>query len=297
MPRALLRIAATTAITACLVACGGRTGLTVGDETTDDAGALPLDATPDAIIPGVARTECEDASETRIHLLTEENELYSFFPPSLSFEKIGHVSCPEAMGTPFSMGVDRKGVALALFDSGQLYRIDTTTARCVATSYEAGQGGWNVFGMGYARLADGSDALFVTESSRGQPSKGLATIETTQMRLELVHAFSAPLPQCELTGTGDGRLFAFCRDPHAPSVLARIDPSTAEVTVVTDLALGDWWNAWAFAFWGGDFWFFTGTQSSGTIVTKYDPTAKTLTRMTTLAATVVGAGVSTCAPH
>jgi hypothetical protein len=57
-------------------------------------------------------------------------------------------------------------------------------------------------------------------------------------------------------------------------------------------------RAWAFAFWGGDFWVFLmkGTETSTTIY-QYD--AATGTPKGSKAApgrTIVGAGVSTCAP-
>jgi hypothetical protein len=53
--------------------------------------------------------------------------------------------------------------------------------------------------------------------------------------------------------------------------------------------------AYAFAFWGGDFYVFTGTEGT-TTVTKWDPAAGTESFHATLPATIVGAGVSTCAP-
>ena len=54
-------------------------------------------------------------------------------------------------------------------------------------------------------------------------------------------------------------------------------------------------QALAFAFWGGDFWIFTSPGGS-TTVTKYDPLTQGETAVTTLGSTIVGAGVSTCAP-
>ena len=54
--------------------------------------------------------------------------------------------------------------------------------------------------------------------------------------------------------------------------------------------------AFAFSFWGGDFYIFTSTGSSS-VVTRYDPLAKTSTNVASHPSTIVGAGVSTCAPQ
>ena len=57
-------------------------------------------------------------------------------------------------------------------------------------------------------------------------------------------------------------------------------------------------TAWAFAFWGGDFWIFL-TKGSETATTVYQIDGMTGTIKGTTAApgrTIVGAGVSTCAP-
>jgi hypothetical protein len=58
-------------------------------------------------------------------------------------------------------------------------------------------------------------------------------------------------------------------------------------------------GGYAFSFWGGSFWFYTASDTDSTKVTRYDPTTNPPT--TTVAApmlpfTIVGAGVSTCAP-
>ena len=62
--------------------------------------------------------------------------------------------------------------------------------------------------------------------------------------------------------------------------------------------------AWAFAFWGGDFYTFTsppvaGSCQSGTsIVSRVNPTdGSVVSPYATLGEQIVGAGVSTCAPQ
>ncbi len=252
----------------------------------------PIDATGDHTVP----LDCPDASDTRVYLFTEQNELYSFYPPNLAYKKIGNIACPNATGNPYSMGVDRNGVAYALFDSGQVFRLSTSTAACSATSYVPNQLGWTTFGMGYASTPDGGEALYVTEANFNTPSKGLGRIDTMSFKLGFINPFSATLPRCELTGTGDGRLFAFCLNMGSNgAVLAQIAPTNAAVVGADNLAVGDPSNGFAFAFWGGDFWIFTSTTSD-TTVTKYDPLTKGLNTVTMLTGTVVGARGSPCAP-
>lgn len=108
-------------------------------------------------------------------------------------------------GSPYSMGVDRSGVAYALFDSGQVFRLSTATAACSATSYVPNQLGWTTFGMGYASTPDGGEALYVTEANFNTPSKGLGAINTMSFKLGFINTFSATLPRCELTGNANRR--------------------------------------------------------------------------------------------
>ena len=310
VPRAAIRFGAA----AFAAACGARTALFVG-EAPSDAGAdvrdvttpdvadvrthdvlPPIDAMHhDVIMPPPA---CADAGSTLVYLITEQNVLLSFYPPTLAFTPIGTIACPTATATPYSMGVDRKGIAYSVFNDGTLFRIDTATAACATTSYVPGQLGWMTFGMGYVADVDaGGENLYVTEANFNMPSQGLGTIDTDAGRLSIVGPFSTPLPRCELTGTGDGRLFAFCLNQNGPgSTLAQIDPATARVLAADPLMVGSANEGFAFAFWGGDFWIFTGTTQS-TTVTQYDPVAKTLATATTYGGTIVGAGVSTCAPQ
>jgi hypothetical protein len=57
-----------------------------------------------------------------------------------------------------------------------------------------------------------------------------------------------------VTGTGDGRLFAFrLKQNTMGSIVAEVDRTNAKVIAADDLKLGNQSNAFAFAFWGGDF--------------------------------------------
>jgi len=299
-----------------IVACGTRTGLLVTDEVTADAtpdhkdagkDARDADADADAIeedalpfidvqkdAPKPPPLGCVDAGETQIYLITSQNELLAFYPPTLVFTTIGHINCPNANGTPFSMGVERSGTAYSVFTSGKLFRISTANAACQATPYVTGQQGYSTFGMGYAGDQQ-SESLYVSDNANG---KGLATIDTTTFKLAFIGAYAPALPQrCEMTGTGNNELFAYCIQTNGSGgVVAQIDRTTAKVVAASPVKVGTSSDAFAFAYWGGDFFMFN-SAGGPTLVTRYDPALKTETVVASHPSTIVGAGVSTCAPN
>ncbi len=59
-------------------------------------------------------------------------------------------------------------------------------------------------------------------------------------------------------------------------------------------------GGWAFGFWGGEFYLFTTNTtdpSLSSIVTRFDPGDQSQVTVASLPETIVGAGVSTCAPQ
>jgi hypothetical protein len=304
-----------------VAACGSRTGLLAGadDLTVEDGGGdgsfvdgspgfdqfvpddaqVDIDALPpiDGSRPDVPLpNDCPDADSTLVYLLSSNYVLYSFYPPTLSFKTIGKIVCPSA-STPYSMAVDRKGKAYSVFDDGSLFQISTATAACAPTTYAPMQLGWKTFGMGFSGDQT-TEHLYVAEGSGNSTvSQGLATIDTTTFKLQKVGDFSAPISRCELTGTGDGRLFAYCvQQSGSGGLIAQVDPTNANVIAQNALKVGDSTDAFAYAFWGGSFWIFTSAGSS-TTVTQYDLDTLTETNVTSLPDVIVGAGVSTCAPR
>jgi hypothetical protein len=284
--------------------CGARTELRApalveagdaGVDVDDAPEELPrIDQFADAPIPN----DCPDAGSTLIYVISSENELLSFYPPTLSFTKIGDIECPNAQSTPYSMAVDRLGTAYSLFSDGTLWQISTANASCEPTSYvpAAQDAPFYNFGMGYAgdQL---SESLYVADAKFSANSVGLATLDTDTFTRSFIANFQPELPRCELTGTGDGRLFAFCLfTSGSGSEIAEIDRNTAKVVAVNQLKVGASGDAFAYAFWGGYFWIFTGPGGS-TTVTQYDPGTLNESAVTSLGQTIVGAGVSTCAPQ
>ncbi len=302
-----------------VAACGARSELRVAPVSAEaDAGPEPVDAGPDIVdapidvaeepdvvdpFPDVGVVDCQDAGITYIYVISASNDLLRFNPQDLSFATIGTIECPNVgSATPFSMAVDRQGVAYVVFSDGQLFRVSTLTASCKATGFVAGQSGFApTFGMGFsANENDPGETLFVSGASFDDAGtiSTLGTIDTSTFELTVVGQYTQDIGNPELTGTKDSRLFGF--GPGVPDThLAEIEKSTAKIKSDVLIQLGQSMNsAWAFAFWGGDFYFFTQDDQGTTVVNRYTPggpTAATpVNQIDNLV--IVGAGVSTCAP-
>jgi len=258
------------------------------------------------IQPTSASAPCEPGN-VFVYTVATDNTLYRFNPPTLGFEAIGVINCPND-GTAFSMAVDRSGTAWVEYDDGRLYLIDTSNAGCIPTEFVPGQHGFVNFGMGFTANTPGSpeETLFVTGADANGNSVGLGTIDTTTLELTPIGQYSGlgVTPGngafSELTGTSDGRLFAFFTHPFglvqldksSAALLSDVPLSPIEISPFPQDAGG--LNI-AFAFWGGKFWFFVGPDTA-TGVWEYDPLHNTTTLVTTESFAIVGAGVSTCAP-
>jgi hypothetical protein len=286
--------------------CGARTDLPFDDPSAADATDAAADAPPldwpDAL-PDVHREDCAEAGVLAVYLLTLDGRLEAFDPAAAHFTPIGTVDCAATPsgGMPNSMAVDRRGTAYVSYHDGSLFRVDTRTASCTRTAFAHARDGWMQYGMGFSTTGGGpAEQLFVADSSYSQPSRGLATIDVTSFAFHAVGAFAPSLGDAvELTGTGDGRLFALSLDSPGPgSHIAEIDKTTARVLSSTALPLGSASAALAFAFWGGDFYTFLSADGGAppTTVSRWRPTDGSLVTVATTPDVIVGAGVSTCAP-
>jgi hypothetical protein len=275
---------------------GRDTSIDVPEDTPDD---LPMIDTTKPDVPVIS--DCPDADSTLVYLISSTNDLMSFFPPLLQFKTIGKIMCPNVgNNTPFSMGVDRKGNAFIVFTNFKLYKVSTLTAACSVTSFSPSpKAGFDDFGMGFAGDNMGESLYVAGSPINGGTSAGLATIDTQGMfGFNFINAFNPnSIGRTELTGTGDGRLFGWSPNMQGSgSRLVEIDRTNAKLLAANNLQVGDPNDAFAFAFWGGDFWIFTSV-SGPTTVTKYDPGANKESNVTSTNVTIVGAGVSTCAPQ
>jgi hypothetical protein len=103
----------------------------------------------------------------------------------------------------------------------------------------------------------------------------------------------------ELTGTGLAELWGFFPDVD-PRTVQKIDKTSGAVSdtyELPELGTGPT-EAWAFAFWGGDFWIFLKDVSdASTNIWKIETDDRSVTTaVPDTGKKIVGAGVSTCAP-
>jgi len=242
---------------------------------------------------------CSDNAKL-IYVVDENYSLSQFDPVTKSFHDLGPLNCPaQFLATPFSMGVDRNAVAYVLYSSGELFKVDTTTLNCTKTSWVQQQGLLH-YGMGFSTDVAGgtTDSLFICggtgDPTPTNPSK-LATMNTQTMTATPIGSMTG---WPELTGTGNAELWGFFPDATAPRV-DRIDKGNASAPQSFPLpSLAGTPTAWAFAFFGGDFWIFLQRQGEGaTTVYQLDGTTGQIKGNTaTGGRVIVGAGVSTCAP-
>lgn len=284
---------------AVIVADGGLADVTSPplDATTFDDGGSTLDVRPPS---DVFRADCPDADSLLVYTMTDTNELQSFDPATGQFRLITRIACPTAAtDSPFSMAVDRRGIAYVLFnESHRLFRVSTATGACVATSFAPNQQNFQLFGMGFATNAGGpSETLYVAGDSNRGGAGGLASIDTTTFDLSVIDNGST-VRSAELTGTGDGRLFGFYRKGTAspPSFIGQLDTNDGAVLGERRFASVAQGTGWAFAYWGGDFYMFHAPNSQ-TLVTRWRPSDDTVVQVASTSLKIVGAGVSTCAPQ
>jgi hypothetical protein len=245
-----------------------------------------------------------------VYLVDSDTTLIRFEPDTLTMTPIGAISCPDTgMGAgPFSMSVDRNATAWVLYGpgllgggGGKLYHVSTADASCTATSFVPRQNGFELFGMGFVSDSPGSTAetLFVAggaELAIGTGYARLGSVDGGSLALTPI----GDLPGWpELTGNGAAELWGFFPDTAPPSV-QRIDKATGTTDrsfPLTGLNTTST-EAWAFAFWGGDFYIFLKIAADpSTNVWKLETAGGAVTNvMPNTGRRIVGAGVSTCAP-
>jgi hypothetical protein len=255
------------------------------------AGSVPLSA--------YVNTVCVEASQW-IYTIDRNGVLARFDPSMLTFTKIATLDCPGPGGTrdshPNSMAVDQNAVAWVAYREGNLFKVDITTGKCEATSFQVRQHGLLHFGMGFVfDPTTGEDTLYIAgRESDSATTSTLATVSFPSLIVTPVGTIATGQP--ELSGTGDGQLWGFVPaldffDWEAS--LTRFDPATGssmESYTYPELASA---STWAMKFWGGSFWIFLDT-----FVYHVPRDAKDHIEWVANynSAQIVGAGVSSCAP-
>lgn len=244
---------------------------------------------------------CSDAAKL-VYVVDSNNKFSKFDPATKTFTDIGNLACP-AMGgaTPFSMGLDRDAVAWVLYSSGELFRVDTTNLDCTKSTW-ASSNGLIQFGMGFSTNMQGGteDTLFVAGGT--SPTGGNSTLATLSTQTFTATNVGTVTGWPELTGTGNAELWGwFPSDALGFSTprVEQIDKTNGAALKTYNLpALKGAPTAWAFAFWGGDFWIFLakGTEANTTVYQIDGMTGMQKGTTPAPGRTIVGAGVSTCAP-
>jgi hypothetical protein len=237
-----------------------------------------------------------------IYTVDQDNTLSKFDPITKTFMDLGTLSCPAMFAaTPFSMGIDRNAGAWVLYSSGELFQVDTKTLACVKTQW-ASANGLRQFGMGFSTETAGgtTDTLFIAGGAGPtQPTSALNRLDTVSMTAQSVGTVTG---WPELTGTGSAELWGFFPTNPGGGGTPRIEQidkaSGAGVRTFQLSSLTGDPAAWAFAFFGGKFFVFLQRSTElATVVYQVDGTTGTIDSMTpTNTRSIVGAGVSTCAP-
>ncbi len=292
----------------------GGSGATGATSTSDGVGGTDFSGAGVGGSSGTtgSQSDCTEAAKL-IYVLSTDNNLYSFNPLKKDFKKIGLLGCNTPM-QPNSMAVDRNAVAYVNYvgtdpmfgtdNAGAVYKVSTVDASCEPTPIKLEQG-WFRLGMGFSTdAASGmSEQLYVTGTGDSSSSPGLGRIDFTTDSVIPLGQFTGTLKgkNAELTGTGDARLFGFFTT--SPVEVAEIAKKSGAVISTAKLPEVETPAAWAFSFWGGDFYLYTAPNPFSdpgrtTNVSRYRPQGGTTdpAYITNIGFTIVGAGVSTCAP-
>jgi hypothetical protein len=274
---------------------------------------------------GTCSNACTADGVDLVYVVDEQNDFMSFDPRKLPlgqdpFTKIGTLSCPNngtsiqqppGAATPFSMSVDRDGVAWVLYSTGELFNVSLTTAACTKANNTINASNMALFGMGFSTDVMGgmTEKLFLAGGGHAaQPNGKLAYDDTHAGNLtpQIVGTLTATSDYSpELTGTNEAKLYGFYPRLAMPAYVQEIDKTSgAGVGMTWNLGmtgLGTAIRDWAFAQWGGTFWVFVTTQdAAGTensTVRSIDRATGTYTIvLQNLTYKIDGAGVSTCAP-
>jgi hypothetical protein len=245
---------------------------------------------------------CTDAAKL-IYVVDSNNQLSTFDGSTKTFKDLGALNCPASAGmTPFSMGVDRTATAYVLYSDGlsdgELFKVDTTSLACTKTAWTT-KLGLQQFGMGFSTDTAGgtTDTLFIAGGAAGTigTSSTLAKLDVSTFQATQV---GTVVGSPELTGTGSAELWGFFPDANAPRVEKLNKASGAAAMTYGENSIRGMPLAWAFAFWGGDYWVFLmkGTETSTTVYQVNGMTGAIKGMTASSGRTIVGAGVSTCAP-
>lgn len=197
-----------------------------------------------------------------VYVLSDEAALYAFDPVARTFAYVLGPVCPTTE-RPYSMAIDPQGRAWILFSETRRIQVFDilAPAACSDSGFLPTSPDFPLFGMGFVSPhADAECAsLFIHSYSGSGPFRegpGLGRLGVVSGS-PLAPRTLAPTDHdgAEVSGTGDGRLFSF--GGVSPAKLTEYDRSTGAVLETVPLTGLPRTNASAFAFFAGDFYFFT----------------------------------------
>jgi hypothetical protein len=255
--------------------------------------------------------DCSEAAKL-IYVIDDVNNFYKFDPTMASpsaFQLVGTLNCAST-GTPNSMAVSREGYAYVLFGESDPYfpdtyncsavnKVDIQTAQCLGpTPFQCGAKGFEKFGMGYATESDQStkETLYIGNSL----TPALGSIDVTTGAVQSLGTMPNMGP--EFTGNSVGELWGFF--PYeSPAAAIKLNKSNGQALQTLSLSSLPDANqglsmAWAFAYWGGEFYIFymVSPPDSSSNVYKLNYNGTVTKYIANTGIVIVGAGVSTCAP-
>jgi hypothetical protein len=300
-----------------LVACGPSTR---GDDFAGNDGRTGSGGSGSG---GSGDDGCSAASKL-VYVVDSNNKLSQFDPTTKAFTDLGTLNCPapDPSYQPFSMGVDRNATAYVLYVSQtnngtsttingtKLFKVDTTSTALTCTATAFTPGNLKEFGMGFSTTTSGGDTdqLFIAGGAN------VATTSTSSLNTLDVSTYTPTSAGTvngspELTGNSNAELWGFFPDASNPKIekINKTSGTPDSTFPLTDAASFQGQPlAWAFAFYGGDYWIFLMKDPASdvlmfnpeTYTTVYQVSDTGVLKGKTAAPgrTIVGAGVSTCAP-
>ena len=270
----------------------------VGDTVVECDTNAPVQECKDGCASGACKDPCAAQGVELVYVVDTDLVLRSFDPHALPggdpFHVVGKLAC-EPTSHPFSMAVDRTGIAWVVYDDGKLFRVSILDGHC--TPAGANDHGPHTFGMGYAANGSASETLYLAANDE---SRALGRFDPAKLEWTVIGPLDVPTQKAspELTGTGDGKLFGYFPEP-SPGFVQEIDRDTGKLVGAHMKLQGTpgEHQAWAFAHWGGVFYVFTTIDGNSAVYAVKRKTGAFSVLMNQLPFQIVGAGVSTCAPE
>jgi hypothetical protein len=242
-----------------------------------------------------------------VYVWALDGNIYSFDPPSKTFTFVATPDC--LASNPNSMAIDRNLNAWLNYltpgstsPNDYIYKFSLTTKTGCTPSGITIPPGFNQVGMGFSSDTPGgtTETLYVD----GIGGAGLASVNMTTKTINPIGTFSNDVnlegQSCELTGTGNALLFGyFTTSPYVRvAQLNKTNSNSITDNVLTGFTPPD---DWAFSFWGGNFYLYAypnASNSPNSSVIQWNPNtnALNLAYVANVGFTIIGAGVSTCAP-